>query len=528
MKKIISLLLSFMLIFLSMQFAVADDGNIAKALVLKGKVFYVLGEQVPVEMKEGDSIPVGALLKTEEKSYTKILFIDKSSLTVGPNTQVVITAFPKEQAGIISLIRGQIRSRVTKDYMNIENKNQSKLFIKTKTAALGIRGTDFQVNYNEENQNSSLITFEGKVAMASFEKSDRGSEFDQARLEELVSSSKAVMVEGGHISAVNNNLSNRAMSPTLLSSKQLDALKNFEYGDNKVQEKHDEKQYRSPIPPGADGATFSNVKASDQSSANGFFNSRTGEYKLPAGSILDLKTVNIIPPPVNAVFDSNTKSYIVPEDFGKVDGRTGEYKPPKGLELEANGKFKVISTEIKARVQEVKREEEKKEEVKKEEVKKAEEVSSSKSSPENNQVDVDDIVSLVVDEERPEVKTEEKNEVKPDIRAEIKPNEVIKNESVNRELASIEVAAPVIDPKTINLPKIYEGYQISEFANRFADAALRSTVVAPEALGTVKITDALTNVVADRKISTETVRQTETDQGILLVPTKVNFKLNVK
>jgi hypothetical protein len=518
MKKIISLLLSFMLMFVSMQVVVAEDGSIAKALVLKGKVFYVLGEQDPVEMKEGDSVPVGAKLKTEEKSYTKILFIDKSSLTVGPNTQVVITAFPKEQAGIITLIKGQIRSRVTKDYMNIENKNQSKLFIKTKTAALGIRGTDFQVNYNEENQNSSLITFEGKVAMASFEKSDRGSDFDQVKLEELVSSSQAVMVESGHVSAVNNNLSNRAMSPTLLSSKQINALKNFEYGDNKIQDKQEEKQYRSPIPPGADGATFSNVSASDQSSAKGFFNSRTGEYKLPAGSILDLKTVNIIPPPVNAIFDSNTKSYIVPDDFGKIDGRTGEYKPPKGLELESNGKFKVISTEIKARVQEVKREE------KKEEEKKAEEVSSSKLSPENNKVDVDDIVSLVVDEERPEVKTEEKNEVKPGI----KPNEVIKNESVNRELASIEAAAPVIDPKTINLPKIYEGYQISEFANRFADATLRSTVVAPEALGTVKITESLTNVVADRKISTETVRQTETDQGILLVPTKVNFKLNVK
>ena len=520
MKKLIYTLFSILFLFSVMQFSFAQDGAVAKALILKGKVSYSLKDHDLVALKEGDSIPVGASLKTEEKSYTKILFLDKSSLTVGPNTQVSITSFPNDQAGIITLIYGQIRSRVTKDYMNIENKNQSKLFIKTKTAALGIRGTDFQVNYNEENQNTSLITFEGKVLMSSFEKSDRGADFDQSRLEEMVSSSKAVLVERGHISAVNNNLSNRAMVPTLLGAKQLDALKNFEHGDNKLEEKHEEKQYRSPIPPGADGVTFSSVKASERELANGFFNSSTGEYKLPAGSIIDLKTVNIIPPPVNALYDANTKSYIVPEDFGKIDKRTGEYKAPKGLELEVNGKFRVIKPEVKPIVKEIKQEEkqqvkqqEKQEE--KQEQKKIEDVVAIKAES-------DDIISLVVEEDHPA------DVVKTEILPLLKAEDLVKIESPKRELASAEELAAVVDTKSINLPKIYEGHQISDFANRFADTSLRSTVVTPEVFGTVKVTETLINSAIDRKISTETVRQTETDQGILLVPTKVNFKLNVK
>ena len=499
MKNLINTFFSFILLLTLMQFSFAEDGAVARALILRGKVFYSLKDQDSIELKEGDSIPIGAILKTEEKSYTKILFLDKSSLTVGPNTQLEITSFPKEKAGIISLIKGQIRSRVTKDYMNIENKNQSKLFIKTKTAALGIRGTDFQVNYSEENQNSSLITFEGKVLMTNFERSDRGADFDQSKLEEMVSGSRAVLVESGHISAVNNNLSDRAMVPTLLGAKQFEALKSFEYGNVKLQDNQEVKYYRSPIPPGADGATFSTVKSKEQENANGFFNSSTGEYKLPAGSIIDLKTVNIIPPPVNAVFDANTKSYIVPEDFGKIDHRTGEYVPPKGLDLEANGKFRVINTEVKPLDKEEIREEKKEE------------------STDVKKVESDDVVDLVVEQEQQVEVTKNDEKI-----------EQIKGDGPKRDVASVEVPLPITDIKSINMPKIYEGYQITDFANRFADASLRSSVVAPEVFGTVKVTESLVNSALERKISTETVRQTEADQGILLVPTKVNFKLNVK
>lgn len=347
--------------------AMADDSGVAKVIVMRGLVKAKLANGTIIDVKADQSIPEGALLQTAEKSFVKLIFIDKSQMNLGPNSQMIINSFPKKEAGIITLVKGQIRSQVTKDYMDIDDKTKSKLYIKTKTAAMGIRGTDFQVNYNAENQNSVLITFEGKVAMANIDKGQREEKFDQSKLEKVVSSEKAVMVEHGQISAVNLNVSERAMTPTLLGAKQIDALKENETG-LKESTDGDKKQYRNPLPPGADSSLFSNAtpvettKDKEQKSKvdpNGFFNAKTGEYKLPAGSIVDLNTVNIVPPPANAVFDPNTNTYVVPESYGKVDKNTGEYKAPEGLKLGTDGKFILVDADAYTKSQAINKEDKK-------------------------------------------------------------------------------------------------------------------------------------------------------------------------
>ncbi|MFA6237562.1 MAG: FecR family protein [Bacteriovorax sp.] len=364
--KLINLLVTGLLAMSFLQTAYADEAGVAKVVVLRGQVKARLPNGTTFDVKADQSIPEGAVLQTAEKSFVKLIFIDKSQMNLGPSSEMVITSFPKKEAGIITLVKGQIRSQVTKDYMEIDDKSKSKLYIKTKTAAMGIRGTDFQVNFNAENQNTALITFEGKVAMSNIDKSAREDQFDQGKLEKVVSSEKAVMVEHGQISAVNSNVADRAMTPTLLGTKQIDALKNNETGVKESTDS-DGKQYRNPLPPGVDSATFSNVapeaaKAADSKTAgdpNGFFNAKTGEYKLPAGSIVDLNTVNVIPPPANAVFDPNTKTYVVPESYGKIDITTGEYKAPAGLSLGADGKFVMVDPSAYAKSQEVNKEEKK-------------------------------------------------------------------------------------------------------------------------------------------------------------------------
>ena len=181
--------------------------NVAKVIIMRGMVKAKLLDGSMFDVKVDQSIPEGATVLTSEKSFVKLLFIDKSQMNLGPSSQMTITAFPKKEAGIITLVKGQIRSQVTKDYMEMDDKNKSKLYIKTKTAAMGIRGTDFQVNFNPDNQNTSLITFEGKVAMAHIDRAAREDNFDQINLESVVSSNKAVFVTKGQISAVNLNVS---------------------------------------------------------------------------------------------------------------------------------------------------------------------------------------------------------------------------------------------------------------------------------------------------------------------------------
>ncbi len=343
-------------IFLSINLYAEDA---AKVVILKGIVKAKLSDGTLVDVKENQSIPVGAELQTADKSFVKIILIDKSQMNLGPNSKMIITSFPKKEAGIITLVKGQIRSQVTKDYMEIENKEKSKLFIKTNSAAMGIRGTDFQVNFNPENQNTALITFEGAVAMGHIERNDKGNDFDQKMLESVVSSPSAVMVRQGQISAVNLNVGEKPMIPTKLAITQVEALKNNETGIKEGNNENDQKSFKSPIPPGIDGAVLSNnnaeidkqfskfaatmpnqdVKQFEKGEPTGFFNDKTGDYKLPAGSIVDLNTVNIIPPPSNAVFDPNTKTFVVPETFGKIDAVTGEYKAPEGMKLTPEGKF---------------------------------------------------------------------------------------------------------------------------------------------------------------------------------------------
>lgn len=461
--------------------ALAEDAGVAKVLILRGQVKAKLLNGTIIDVKADQSIPEGSVLQTAEKSFVKLIFIDKSQMNLGPNSQMVINSFPKKEAGIITLVKGQIRSQVTKDYMDIDDKTKSKLYIKTKTAAMGIRGTDFQVNFNPENQNTALITFEGKVAMAHIDKAAREDKFDQGKLERVVSSEKAVMVEHGQISAVNLNVAERAMAPTLLGTKQIDALAENETGIKESTDS-DKKQYRNPLPPGADSAVFSNAqpemaRSNDntaKSDPNGFFNPKTGEYKLPAGSIIDLTTVNIIPPPANAVFDPNTKTFVVPESYGKIDKSTGEYKAPEGLKLGNDGKFVMVDPEAYARTQVINKEE-----------KKDAPADGTKEAP----------ADAPIEGERTPA-------------------------SVEGAPTAPEALAPALAPTILAVPKIYDATPImSTFTQTYAPI---------QPLEPIVMTDAQRAVATERISTTETVRQTTSDQGIISPNSKVNFKFNVQ
>ena len=137
----------------------------AKVIILKGSAQYTAKDGTKVSIKRGDWLPEGAIVKTEAKSFVKLLFIDKSSLNIAPKSSVTIAKFSKKKAGIINLLQGKIRSKVVKDYINAGDKgNKSKLFIKTKTAAMGVRGTDFSVETTGKVDTLNVV--EGRVTVA--------------------------------------------------------------------------------------------------------------------------------------------------------------------------------------------------------------------------------------------------------------------------------------------------------------------------------------------------------------------------
>jgi hypothetical protein len=157
----------FMSVVLLLSFIVfAAEGDVAKVIILKGSVKVKLKDNTVKTLKKGDWVPEGAQVKTEAKSFVKLLFIDKSQMNLGPNSQMIINKFPKKKAGIITLMKGSLRSKVSKDYMQMD-KTGEKLYIKTKTAAMGVRGTDFEVGFIDGVTTTNL--YEGSLVITSFE-----------------------------------------------------------------------------------------------------------------------------------------------------------------------------------------------------------------------------------------------------------------------------------------------------------------------------------------------------------------------
>ncbi|EQC44096.1 sigma factor regulatory protein, FecR/PupR family [Bacteriovorax sp. BSW11_IV] len=366
------LLLSFTSLYLfATDIVVASENGVAKAIIVRGDVSAKIDGKM-TKINKNDWLPEGAVVQTQDKSFVKFLLIDKSQMNLGPNSQMEISAFPQKDAGIITLMKGQLRSKVTKDYMKMDDKDRSKLFIKTKTAAMGVRGTDFQVNYSPENDNTTLITFEGAVAMGQIDAIEKARSFSQKNLESIVSGPNAVMVKQGQFSGVAPARSNRPNEPIKINPAQFDVLKKNETGAETPAATSETtsatKTFKSPIPPGVNSKEFANdtsavakqvagaVGADNMKKAmaikgpkdikfappEGFKDKETGAFAPPSGGFVDLKTAQYIPPPAGSAFDAVTKTYVPPKEMGTFNARTGQYVNTT-YKLMANGNM-VLNT----------------------------------------------------------------------------------------------------------------------------------------------------------------------------------------
>lgn len=302
-------------------------------------------------LKVDDWVENGAVVKTAEKSFVKLIFVDKSSMNVGPNSEMKIESFSGKDSGVIDLVKGKIRSQVTKDYLQI-NKDKSKLFIKTQNAVMGVRGTDFMISTN--GVNTSTVLFEGEIV---FNKLDNRSETSSSRLEEIVD--RGVRMHPGEFSVMEASRPQPTV-PSLLNIQQREKLeKNVEFDSTRTPSNED-KEAKSVVPAGLSGQQVSNnvealktevaqVVATEPaaqgtpSSAdpNGYVQ---GDAVKPAnGSFVHIDSGVIIAPGPGSVLDANTNTYIPGQDGGRVSD-SGDFIPPKNVEITADGKIMVTTT----------------------------------------------------------------------------------------------------------------------------------------------------------------------------------------
>lgn len=346
-------------ILLSATCTFAGEQKVAVVKLLKGEVD-VLNMGKTTKLKAEDWVEAGAVVKTAEKSFVKLVFIDKSQMNIGPNSEMKIESFSGKDAGVIDLVKGKIRSQVTKDYLQMKDKDRSKLFIKTENAVMGVRGTDFMISTN--GKNTSVVLFEGEVVFNKFE--GRGAA--PTALENVVE--RGVRLFPGEFSVVERERGQPTV-PSLLNVQQRETLEkneNFE-SERGPSNSGNETAAKSVVPEGLNGQVVSNdgealkqemsqvaavapakSTATPDSNPDGFV---AGDKVKPAnGSFLHVDSGVVIPPSPDSVLDPNTNTYI-PSASNGVVGSDGNYVPPKNVEITNDGKILVAVKDASGAVQ---------------------------------------------------------------------------------------------------------------------------------------------------------------------------------
>ena len=332
-------------------------GNpIAEVIKIRGEVTQLsIGSRFARVVVLGDKFLEDTSIVTGPKSFVKIKFIDSSEMNIGPDSKIIISEMKKDSVGIISLLKGRIRTEVQK---NNEKPKENKFFIKTRTAALGVRGTDFQTIFNPENKTTSLLTFHGEVAMAkiddnAYKKLEQSEEKvierdDMTKVPEIkkniikssdeveqlnkyLSKKEVVLVPPGQNAFASESLK-KASLPVKISPVQLEALyKNQDFQEKTAKNLNMDTALNESFKPTL-------VVSNQVAPVEGFFNEKTGDFAPKSGGFIDLNTGLYVAPPSDAKLDAHLGVYVSTK-IGNIDTDTGQYVAPKGLALDAKKGF---------------------------------------------------------------------------------------------------------------------------------------------------------------------------------------------
>ncbi len=132
-----------LILFMAQSFA-----GVGRAVNVQGKVLLRNPDfnKVVKELKSGDTIVEGSIINTSSHGSVKLLMSDRTLLDLGPSTLFKIDEYKtsgkkkKIRQASLTLEYGKIRALVTKRLGK-----KSKFRIRTRSATMGVRGTEFMV-----------------------------------------------------------------------------------------------------------------------------------------------------------------------------------------------------------------------------------------------------------------------------------------------------------------------------------------------------------------------------------------------
>ena len=346
-----------LLILCTLLFTHSILANFAKVLLVRGTVTQLApGEFLDNKIKKGEGLKIETSLLTGPKSFLRLSLEDGSTLSLGPESKIILKnlGHSKSDKSVINLLKGSLRS-------NIQKSDDGKMhfFIKTKTAAMGVRGTDFEAVYGPESGVTSLLTYKGAVSMAhstEVEKAkvkvskdieySRESDLDKSlvieegrdhkkitdpieKMEIALNKENASTVKAGQLSQTVDTLESVAL-PIVINPVQFNLL----YENKDFEEASDNKRKKANL-------EEQNVKlraAATDTPVEGIYDKANKIYAPKSGGFFDRKTGLYIPPSADALFDQINRVF-VDKELGNIDSKTGEYIPPLGLEIDPKKGF---------------------------------------------------------------------------------------------------------------------------------------------------------------------------------------------
>lgn len=318
MKKIF--LISFTNLFITTNIHAADF--LIEAL--RGDVKNLVSNKPLVT---NEILKINDLVATGDHSFVRIKEPNGGLISLGPNSKIKLNIDSDTSVSMITLMKGQVRSLFDK-----KSNPQYKYFIKTKSASMGIRGTDFHVIYNEENNVSTVLTYEGNVEFTENHNSEdlNTSSFNKT---------KKVSIPPGSISGVFYNEA-QATPPIKISPLQFAILKK----NTDLLEGNGQKiaYSQESLSQGEKKSDLSNLSIKDSSIIpvpkkfliDEYFDDKvSGNPTIKSGGYIDLKTGIYIHPPEDSEYDAVNDVYHLPVEFGGIDETSGEYISPPGLIL---------------------------------------------------------------------------------------------------------------------------------------------------------------------------------------------------
>jgi hypothetical protein len=339
----------FLLFFISLSPNIFS--KYAQVIFVRGDVTQLApGELLARKVNKDDRLEIDASILTGSKSFIKMKLQDGSHISIGPDSKIILEKLgaTEKDASLIDLLKGSLRSDIEKSATGNMN-----FFIKTKTAAIGVRGTEFETVYGPTSGVTSLLTYKGSVSMTHIKELDkvkskkmknikyeRESDLDSSldikeevateemidpikKMEMALNKDSASTVKGGQISQTIDSMETVGR-PTLINPVQLNLL--YENSEFNEADTKGEK---------ADLASEQLKLKSDPIDipAEGVFDKDKGIYAPKAGGFFDRKTGLYIPPSADALYDQKNQVY-VDKEIGNVDAKTGDYMAPLGLEID--------------------------------------------------------------------------------------------------------------------------------------------------------------------------------------------------